>query len=65
MKSNFSIKKIKKSGVTSHSLVIPIEIIREFGLKEDSQVCIYTDDDKIIIQTLDKIIDLDGVDNER
>ncbi len=65
MKSNFSIKKIKKSGNASHTLVIPIEIIREFGLKEESQVCIYTEDDKIIIQTLDKIIDLDGVDDER
>jgi bifunctional DNA-binding transcriptional regulator/antitoxin component of YhaV-PrlF toxin-antitoxin module len=65
MKSNFSIKKIKKSGNASHTLVIPIEIIREFGLKEDSQVCIYTEGAKIIIQTLDKIIDLDGVNDER
>jgi hypothetical protein len=28
-------------------------------------VCIYTEGAKIIIQTLDKIIDLDGVNDER
>lgn len=64
MKNNFVVKNLMRSGNTSSMLVIPKKILDDFKLQTGDQVCIYTEGDKIIIQSIDKIIDLDGEDND-